>query len=97
MVVKDLDCGKLYGYGVTEDCKTLVKESEEKFNAAINEFIATGEDLNFRWDRWKISILMVASQLGYKTSVETLIENGASLDLGCKYGVTALMKASTGI
>merc|ERR1711913_36024 len=78
----------------TEACKTLLKESEEKFNAAINEFIATGEDLNFRWDRRKITILMVASELGYKTSVETLIENGASVDLGCKYGVTALMKAS---
>merc|ERR1712126_692845 len=91
-IIKELECADLYV--VTDECKELVKSSEQKFVMAIEEFVKSGEDLNFRWDRWENTLLQVAVSRGYKKAVVTLIENGAGLEEGDKYGYTALIDAA---
>jgi len=90
-IIEELACADRYT--VTEECKALVKASEGRFTEAIEAYAQTGEDLDFTWDRWEKTLLIVASGLGYKKAVVTLLENGANPDGVRTYGITALMKA----
>ena len=92
-IVKELECADKYE--VSDECKALVKSSEQRFIDAVNAFVKTGEDLNFRWDRWENTLLHVAAKLGYKNALIALLENGARPDEGCKYGYTPLIQAAS--
>merc|ERR1719369_1487643 len=94
VIIKELECADRWK--VTDECKALVKSSEQKFNDAINAFVKTGEDVNFRWDRWKSTLLHKAASLGYKEAVIALLENGARTEERCKYEYTALIDAARG-
>merc|ERR1712212_640533 len=92
-IIEELKCAELYV--VTAECLTLVESSENKFNAAVDLLVNSGEDVDFRWDDWsQKTVLMVASKLGYKQALQTLIDNKASPDMQSKYGYTALMNAA---
>jgi len=91
-IIKELECADRWK--PSDDCKALVKSSEQKFIDAINAFVKTGEDLNFRWDRSKSTLLHKASMLGYKDAMIALLENGARPDERCRFEYTPLIEAA---
>jgi len=92
VIIKELECADLWI--VTDECKALVKSSEKKFSDAINAFVNTGEDVNFRWDRWNKTLLHKAASLGYQEAVIALLENGARTEERSRFKYTALIEAA---
>merc|ERR1711970_1608969 len=92
VIIKELECADRWE--VTDECKALVKSSEQKFSDSINAFVKTGEDVNFRWDRWNKTLLHKAASLGYKEAVIALLENGARTEERSRFEYTALIYAA---
>merc|ERR1711970_340179 len=92
VIIKKLECADRWR--VTDECKALVKSSEQKFTDEINAFVKTGEDVNFRWDRKNSTLLHKAASLGYKEAVITLLENGARPEERSRFEYTALIEAA---
>ena len=56
-IIESLECAGLYL--VTDECKALVKESEDNLSDAIAKLAESGGDLDFTWD--KSTLLMEAA------------------------------------
>ena len=54
-IIKELECADRWK--PSDECKALVKSSEQKFIDAINVFVKTSDDLNFCWDQWKTTLI----------------------------------------
>ena len=91
-IIKELECADRWK--PSDECKALVKSLEQKFIDAIDAFAKTGEDLNFRWDRWKSTLLHKAAMLGYTDAMIVLLENGARPDERSRFEYTPLIEAA---